>query len=277
MKIITAFIKVFHLLSLDVVLGAVLCNIMFWKLPSGNTPVHKLAVLILGLTIWLIYILDRLIDNKKTSQNPTERHLFHQKYQNILWKSVYLIAFICVFLCFFLPMYGIILGLLIASFTAVYLFVVGKITEKSNTHFYKEPITAILYVSGVWATTYLNNLTPEFFITGFIFLLIAFQNLLLFSLLELKKHPTKCHTLAHHFGLKKSSNFIFFITAFILILGLYSIIHSAHFFQKEVFLLEIIMSVILLIINLFDTFFIKNDRYRWVGDGIFLLPLLIIF
>jgi hypothetical protein len=37
------------------------------------------------------------------------------------------------------------------------------------------------------------------------------------------------------------------------------------------------MSIILLIINQFDDFFLINDRYRWVGDGIFLLPLLIIF
>ena len=37
------------------------------------------------------------------------------------------------------------------------------------------------------------------------------------------------------------------------------------------------MSFILLMITHFDNFFLTNDRYRWVGDGIFLLPLLIIF
>jgi hypothetical protein len=44
-----------------------------------------------------------------------------------------------------------------------------------------------------------------------------------------------------------------------------------------VIFIEIIMSIILLVISQFDSFFLINERYRWVGDGIFLLPLLIIF
>ncbi len=276
-KQLSAIIKTFHLLSLDVVLGAILCNIMFWKLPAGNTPVHQLAVIVLGLTIWLIYILDRLIDNKKPSQHPTQRHLFHHKYSKTLWQSVYTIALICGICMLFLPMYGIILGMIIASFTGIYLYVVNKITKKSNVHFYKEPITAVLYASGVWGITYLNNLTPLYFITGFLFLLIAFQNLLLFSLLEFKKHPDDCHTLAHYFGLKNSNIIIFLMTFLVIIIGIYSITIAEFEYQKSVFIIEIIMSLILLIINQYDTFFIKNDRYRWVGDGIFLLPLLIFF
>lgn len=277
LKMFSTVIKTFHLLSLDVVLGAVLCNIMFWKLPSGNTPINELAVTVLGLTIWLIYILDRLIDNKKLSQNPTERHLFHQKYHKILWRSVCLIAGICGVSLFFLPLYGITLGLVISSFTGLYLYIIDKITKKSSVHFYKEPMTAILYVAGVWGTTYLNNLTPLYFLTGLLFLLIAFQNLFLFSLLEFKKHPDDCHTLAHYFGLKNSNVIILLLSTTVVLIGLYAINISAFDYQKSVFILEISMSIILLIINQFETFFIKNDRYRWVGDGIFLLPLLIIF
>jgi hypothetical protein len=279
-KTFSAIIRIFHLLSLNVVLGAVLCNIMFWKLPFGNIHTEKLPVIVLGLSVWLIYILDRLMDNKKATLILTERHIFHQTYSSILWKIVLMIFFVCSILIFFLPLSIIKIGTLTSLLTAIYLSIIHRTNQESNTYFLKEPITALLYTIGVWGTT-INNVHLGIFIkVGILFLLVTFQNLLLFSLFEIKKNVT-AHNLASKLGIRKSNYCIKFITVLIVFLEFSGICYSPEFvyfkYTENVFILVMVMSQILLIINQFDTFFIKNDRYRWVGDGVFLLPLLIIF
>lgn len=257
-------------------LGAIVCNIMFWKL-NKTPPEHSFGiVVILGFSVWIIYILDRILDNKKPDLSPTERHIFHQKNAKVLWYFIGLLTLICLVSLFYLPSNIIILGIIISLFTGIYLLIISKISSKNNFQHYKEPITSFVYVSGVFGTTVLDNLNLNALLIGFIFLLIVFQNLLLFSLSEFKKNNNSCN-LAEHFGIKKSNAIIIFITIIILILGIYLIDFSLFNYENKVICMEIIMSIILLIINQFDDFFLTNDRYRWVGDGIFLLPLLIIF
>ena len=183
---------------------------------------------------------------------------------------------ICSILLFYLPINIIIFGITISLFIAIYLLIISKISAKNNFQHYKEPITALVYVSAVFGTTVLHNPQISSLLIGFIFLLIVFQNLLFFSLSEFKKN-TNSYNLAEHFGIKKSNSIIITITCIILILGIYLIHFSTLNYENKVVFMEILMSVILLIINLFDSFFLINDRYRWVGDGIFLLPLLLIF
>lgn len=267
--------KILHLLSFDVVLGAIVCNIMFWKL-NKTLPIHAfLVVVILGFSVWIIYILDRLLDNQKVDNHPTERHIFHQQNALVLWYFIGLLMLICSILVFYLPANIIIFGIIITLFTGIYLLVVSKISYKNNLQHYKEPITSFVYISAVFGTTILHNPHIISLIIGFIFLLIVFQNLLLFSLMEFKKN-TNYYNLAEYFGIKKSNNVIIFITFLIVILGYYSLHFSASNYQNNVVIIEILMSIFLLVINLFDNYFLVNDRYRWVGDSIFLLPLLII-
>lgn len=274
------FLKILHLLSFDVVLGAVICNIMFWKL-NKTPPVNLFTVVvILGFSVWIIYILDRLLDNNKIDLTPTERHIFHQQNAKVLWYFIGLLTLICAVLVVYLPKNIIIFGITILSITGIYLLIISKISSKNNFQHYKEPITAFVYMSGVFGTTVLSNLHLFSLRIGFVFLLIVFQNLLLFSLLEFKKNSTVIN-LASYIGMKKSSLFIILLACVVSGFGFISIFNSSAFiyfkYERNVFLIEILMSLILLMINQFDSFFLTNDRYRWVGDGIFLLPLLIIF
>jgi hypothetical protein len=258
------------------VLGAIVCNIMFWKL-NKTLPEHFFAVvLILGFSVWIIYVLDRLLDNRKPNIPLTDRHIFHQKNANILWYFIALLVTFSMILVFYLPLNVILFGIIISLFTAIYLFIISKISSKNNFQHYKEPITTVVYVSAVFGTTILYNPQIQSLLIGFIFLLIVFQNLLLFSLSEFKK-SSNSYNLAEYFGIKKSKLIIIAITFIITILGFYLIYFSISNYENKVVLVEIIMSCILLIINQFDNFFLINDRYRWVGDSIFLLPLLIFF
>ena len=257
-------------------LGAVVCNIMFWKL-NKTPPEHSFAVVvILGFSVWIIYVLDRLLDNQKLDFPLTERHIFHQQNAKILWYFIGFLVVICTILVFYLPQNIINFGIIISLLTGFYLLIISKISSKNNFQHYKEFITAFVYVSAVFGITVLDNPQISSILIGFIFLLIVFQNLLLFSLSELKKN-IHSFNLAEHFGIKKSNSILVAITFIILIFSVNLIDFSTCNYQNKVVFIEIIMSFILLIINQFDTFFLINDRYRWVGDGVFLLPLLIIF
>jgi len=258
-----------------VVLGAIVCNVMFWKL--NKTPLEHsfTVVVILGFSVWIIYVLDRLLDNNKIDFVPTERHIFHQQNAKILWYLIGMFVLICAVLIFYLPNNIIIFGIVISLLTGIYLLIISKISSKNDLQRFKEPVTALVYVSAVFGTTVLHNPQISSLLIGFIFLLIVFQNLLLFSLLELKKNANS-YNLAEYFGINKSNLIIIAITFTITTLGFYSIYSSVSNYENKVVFVEIIMSFILLIINQFDRFFLTNDRYRWVGDGIFLLPLSII-
>jgi hypothetical protein len=259
-----------------VVLGAVCCNIMFWKLSISNDQIPIPVVSILGLSVWIVYILDRILDNQKPDNSSTERHFFHQKYANYLWVLISVFAVICFVLLFYLPLNIILFGTLILSLTAIYLFVISKIQDENSLQILKEPITAIVYTSGVFGTTILQDFSVINLGIGFNFLIIVFQNLLLFSLSEFKQNPS-VYNLASCWGISFSNKFIFFLSVTVLVVGIFFFNSSPKQYHSKVIICEILMSIILLIINQFDNFFLINDRYRWVGDSIFLLPLLIIF
>lgn len=267
--------NILYLLSFDVVLGAIVCNIMFWKL-NKIPPEHSfLVVVILGLSVWIVYVLDRLLDIQKTDDRPTERHTFHQENAKIFWYFIGFLTLISTFLVFFLPRDVIIFGIILSLFTGIYLIVISQISSENNFQYIKEPITSFVYTSGVFGTTILHDLALNSVLIGVLFLVIVFQNLLLFSLMEFKKTKNSCNLVAY-LGIKKSNIFIIIIVLINAIGGFFIIHYSTSAYEISVVLIEIAMSFILLIINQFDHFFMINDRYRWVGDSIFLLPLLII-
>jgi hypothetical protein len=270
---LSKILKIAHLLSFDVVLGAVLCNVMFWKMTVSDVPIP--VVSILGFSVWIVYILDRILDNQKPENSSTERHSFHQKYASLLWILISIFSLICLVLLFYLPRNIISFGILISSLTAIYLFVISKIKAKHSLQIIKEPITAIVYTSGVFGTTILENFSFINLGIGFIFLIIVFQNLTFFSLSEYKQHASKFN-LASHWGVSFTNKIILFLTILVFVLGIFMLNKSPNIYHSKVIICEILMSLILLIISQFDGFFLVNERYRWVGDGIFLLPLLII-
>lgn len=107
----TIFLKTLHYLSLDVVLGAVASSWMFWKIPDGNGVVNLPSILILGICTWIIYILDRLLDNLK-SEPEDARHQFHFQHQYYLQVGIIILFFIAAILAFFCPKMSLILVLL---------------------------------------------------------------------------------------------------------------------------------------------------------------------
>jgi hypothetical protein len=248
---------------------------MFWKSPSGMEQISKSSVIILGITVWLIYVLDRLLDNQKGALIFTERHLFHQSNQRILWLCVMILTCICVGLLFFIPFSIITFGFIIALITGLYLLIVNQIPSENSFQHYKEPLTAFVYTAAVWGTASLHHFDFATVFLGINFMFIAFQNLLLFSFFELENFP-ETNNLAKFLGKKSSKYIIFGIFFTITILGSFSFVILGNSYQYKVLFIEILMSFCLILITYFQNFTLPQNRFRWLGDGIFLLPLLII-
>ncbi|MDZ7899753.1 MAG: hypothetical protein U5N85_17235 [Arcicella sp.] len=248
---------------------------MFWKLPSGHEHISKPSVIILGFSVWIIYVLDRLLDNQKNTLIFTERHFFHQLNQRILWFCIIICIAICVILLFFIPFNIIKFGIVIFLITALYLLIVNLVSAENSFQHFKEPLTAFVYTAAVWGTAILNHFNIIGVFLGLVFFLITFQNLLLFSYFELKSFP-ETNNLAQFLGKKSSKYIILGIFLVIIILGGFSFVILENSYQYQILSVEILMSFSLVLITYFQRFTLLHNRFRWLGDGIFLLPLLII-
>jgi hypothetical protein len=177
------YIKIIHLISLDVALGAVLFQLYFCRLFLGNFP-HWTQILLLFSSIWLIYLLDRRIDLQ--IQPPTdERHLFQFEHRKPINYLIALLFLLSIILTFYLPIallkFGVFLVIGIALYWIVWLF--GCFDHILAS---KEIFTAIYFTLGIGAVIFYQFTFCVFFIECFIlFFLVVFHNLLIFSSLEI--------------------------------------------------------------------------------------------
>ncbi len=264
-----------HWLNLDVVAGAVLSAAAGSKLPDGKGEINYWALASLGLTTWFVYTLDRLLDIRRKPVPNTPRHQFHLQHAAVLWKAALAAGILAAVITPFLPLSLIRWGLILTGVIALYLFMVNRLGLKSKWYFLKEPITALVYTGGIWGVAFANqpDVSWQDKSLAAIFGLIAFQNLLLFSWMETQEGKLSSPNFASIFreGLPNTVNIL--ILAAILALFLSINLTEILPYQRRFAFTEMLMSLTLLKIRYDADFFLKNQRYRWIGDGIFLFAL----
>ncbi len=272
------FLRNAHYLNLDIVAGAVLCHLVAQKLPSGHGQINIPQTIILGLSVFMAYTADRLLDIKKIDYCPTPRHEFIKNRAEILKKVLLICVVICVVLCFWLSKNILIFGFITLAVSALYFVAVFKSSKSSIIQVFKEPITALVYSAGVWGSTLIDSgraIGPLDYAFCISFSLITFQNLLLFSWMEAFV-ADQAYSLPIVFGEKTTRKIIMFIFVFVLIFN-FSIVFLCEFaYQRRTLFFEILMALGLFSISQNTTFFLKNERYRWVGDSVFWLMIVMI-
>lgn len=173
----------FQLLNLDVVLGAVGWHIAFLRFPEGQTPTWHLSTLVLSLSLWSIYVLDRLLDVYQ-GERDTPRHQFHLKYQFNL--SLGILAALCVAASavFFLPLSVIWLGT--SLFIAMVFYFLGIHRWKKRRTILKQWAIPLIYGVAVAGTAWAQVpvITLSMWIIGGQWLLVLYQNMRLFYYFE---------------------------------------------------------------------------------------------
>lgn len=268
-----SFLKILHYLSLDVVLGAVASSWMFWKIPNGNGVVNLPSILILGICTWIIYILDRLLDNLKFEPEDA-RHQFHFQHQYYLQVGIIILFFIAAILAFLLPHNVVYFGIVLSVLILVYFYILQKKSKSANYQYFKEIFTSAIYSLCVVGSTFSTkpNLDWQAYLAGFNFFLLVHQSILIFSFYESQAYPAT-KNLAKKLG---KTNCTYLILG-VLALSIISIFFTDNLFLQRVFLIESLMAFCSVLIYFFEAKLAKNESYRWLGEMVFWLPLILIF
>lgn len=251
---------------------------------SGVDPVHWATSLMLALVVFIIYTADRLLDVRKhetvgTKQGLTERHRFHYQHAPLLWRLVAGTAIMALMLLFFLPPSVIKFGLILGGICVAYVGAVFRLPPRHPALLLKEPLVAILYATGVWGSVWVQRpvVTYVELAEYLMFVGIAFQNLLLFAVMEQHDSPAQSlFSLATQWGSDRCATIVRWLTVAIVAAGLILCFLTKDRFAQRSALVLVLMSIALYGIQRYPAYFIKNERYRWLGDGVFWMPGLIL-
>lgn len=264
MQRLIAIYRYCNLLSLDVAIGAVCTALFFADVLHVNLLPYGLISL--GLSVWIIYTTDHLLDAWKTkSEAATARHKFHQKHFKLLFVflSLAIVSESIVLLFIRKPVF--IAGVAVVSFVGIY-FLINPYLK-----FIKELFIAVLYTIGVLLPSI--ALTPLSvadwpWLLIICFFLTALINLILFSWFDYENDRRD-----------KASSFATIVgrdVCGVVISSLFAIavmLCCVVFLSDQRVLMILLMNVFLLVTFVCDGYFSTSDRFRLAGDSVFYLPL----
>ena len=268
-----------QLLSLDVVLGAI-CSALF--LSSFLEIVLPYSVLsCLALAVWIIYTADHLIDAYKIRKAATSaRHTFHQRHFTVLITLVILASGITIYIVVTLiPPNTRIWGLYLGAIVLVYFGIL--VWWKPQSLFFKETMVAAIYTSGIFLgpLSIMSSSVPTR-VWPFIiqFWLLALVNLLEFSLFEQEADRSDNQgSLVLKIGLRRTRRLI----RICLILLVLSTSPLIFYFWPDIYMIKaqvliFLMTLALSTLTIFEEYFEHKQRYRKLGDGAFIFPILFV-
>lgn len=300
MRSLLSYLRTAYYLNFLVVVGAVLSNRMVARL-SDVEPIHWATPVALALVVFIIYTVDRLLDVRKdkadaSSQSLTNRHQFHRRHAALLWRVVVVAAVVTLGLTFFLPGSVVKFGIALGGICAAYVGGVFRLPARHPALLLKEPLVAMLYTVGIWGSVWVQRpaVSRIEVTTCLMFAGIAFQNLLLFSVMERYEtgssvvhgsrnagpptgHPGQSvFSLASAWGQERCNLVGRWLTIGVVLAGfLLCFLTSDRFAQRSALMLAL-MSLMLYSIQRYPVYFLKNERYRWLGDGVFWMPALVL-
>ncbi|MBL7861137.1 MAG: hypothetical protein JNJ65_08240 [Cyclobacteriaceae bacterium] len=260
------FYRAVNLLSLDVAGGAVVVALYFSKVLQVEPRFQ--GILALGLAVWIIYTVDRLLDVRRMEMPAsTKRHRFHQQHHRTLWIITLLATGIVLSLIFFLRPPVLLYGFVLGTLVGIYLLIQNRLP-------WKEIMVALLYTAGVLfpsSTVQVVTLSVDQVFAIFFTFLIALINLLLFSWFELESdQQDRRLSFVTRWGKRKAERILFtlFLATGTMATGMFIV------FRSPMWIPLMIMIAILFIIFYYPDYFRGDDRYRLWGDSVFLLPML---
>ncbi len=187
-KKLSQYYQYFSNLSLDVVLGVFCCMLPLPEIFGVNMP----FVWYIGLPFctWLVYISDHFYDNSRQPSIDTERHRFISIHQNkVITVAVLLVLILLVLTIWFTPIHLILSGTFIVFLCLIYYlslrFPIYLFTLRLLN---KELSVAFIYSTSVYIAFFIGqSFALNRLLYSLIFFLLAYQNLLLMAVYEIKK------------------------------------------------------------------------------------------
>jgi hypothetical protein len=280
MRHLLHFFTVLRHLSVDVVLGAIASGGMIvWLL---DKPMPWIWWVALPIAVWVIYTSDHLMDAYRLKDEAhTPRHLFHHHYFKpiaIVWA---LLLLSCVtWVAYWVPVEMLYLGLGMGGLVLLHLGFVSLIGDKVSWLLHKELGVGFIYAVGIWGGPVvmheeLRLLVPLLLFVQFFMLVMI--NLLFFSLYEAETDRWDGHTsFVLAIGKQYTQRIILLFSAITVAIGIWILFYNEM--DTGIMVVEGIYALmlgLLLGITFMPAFFGKYERYRYYGDGAFLLPVLV--
>ncbi len=270
-----SFIRLF---SLDIVAGA-LAALVFAATVMG-VDLHHSYYLIMGITVWLIYTADHLMDGAKThgkSESETSNFFYNYKIPIIL---VFLILLVLDFrlIVYRLDEKIVQFGMGPGIATILYLLMNRYYDGPQKWLFIKELWIAIIFTLAVWGGPIIlagDSLTLSQVLTLGSFGLIILSNVLIFTIYERDIDIRENNkSLVRDLGLKATVTIVLVSLTF----SILSTLTAFLFFEASLINslpLLLIASSMLLIIS-FPGFFLKGKLYGIITDLLLLLFFLVL-
>lgn len=252
--------RIAQILSIDIVIGAVIL-LRFFCAQFEVSPGWEVYVL-LGGTVWLIYATDHLRDAEKSVKSKRERYLFHRRNRKILIAVAILTFLFLSCLILFIPRVIFLGGFALSILSFVYLLVQHRLSRFLS----KELYVAMVYSCGILMVPFLLSQRFRWDIL-ILLILLTFVNLVLFSWYE-RDDDSSDGFLSIATELESNQ-----LEMVILLLTTAGLSISLLFFST-VTLYFTVGFIIYSLMTLNPEWFRVNHRYRAIGDGVFLLPIL---
>ncbi|HQQ96255.1 MAG TPA: hypothetical protein PLX35_03285 [Cyclobacteriaceae bacterium] len=258
--------RVISLTSIDVAVGAVVSATVAMRL-RGVVP-DGVILTVMGLTVWIIYAIDHLMDIKKlVKPASSERHLFFQQHATVLTRLMAFFLFVDGLLVLWLPVRVVIIGAILGAISLLYLLMQHRLRG------IKEIFGAMLFTAGAWLPAIVLGSTRIRVLDYFamvIFLLIALLNLLVFSRHdEAEDRSDQRTSAATQLGKKRLDKWIRLVwisQLFICMIAWYNFKHI-----EELWVLYL-MNILLLLVDIFEPVLRRWQIYRTAADAVFWLP-----
>lgn len=248
-------------LSLDIVAGAIILLHFFAQ--QLEAEVSLFAYVLLGGSVWLIYTLDHLKDAKLAFNSGRERYQFHLENEKWLKIMMILVVIICVYGVFQIDHNLLLTGSLLALLSVLYLLTHSILSKKGI----KESYVALIYTLGILIAPFTYSGTVQWSLVWLLFLL-TLSNLILFSWYE--KEEDKMDSF-YSIATVLNGKVLERIILILLSLGLASTLLIGFSMLTVYFLVAF---------SIYSFLFTHPNwsrerlRYRAIGDGVFMLPIL---
>lgn len=266
-----SFYKYISYLSIDVAIGAIISSAFIGNLLNVEVPL--LVYVTLGLVVWSIYSFDHLIDAKKSREGSRfPRHQFHLTHFKQL-TVLLLVALSAVLVCiFYLPQKVILIGSALGLVVVLYFLSINLLHWRNIYH--KELTVAFVYYSGILvgplsSLNFRIDSSNWFYLFGYFILILL--NLLIFSMYDQKADKNNDFPSLFRVVKKPYTSNLIYLLMLLFSAGLVIELSTAVSTASIILLL---MFSILCFIQIYAHTTICRTYYRYLGDGIFILPVI---
>jgi hypothetical protein len=280
---IERFYSGLRLLSIDVAFAALGGGVMATRVIGAYPRISFYWLLPVG--VWVAYTTDHLLDARRMGPNAsTPRHRFHHEHMRSLSIAVILLSLVCAIGGWIgLSMFGIEYAAIMCGLVLLHEAMIYLVGNRASPLLIKELGVAIVFTAGVWGMPWLRHRHDTGHWLGWPivlmlqYFLLALVNLLEFSIYECRIDTADEQTsFVRGIGRRRA---VKIVGGLLVVQPIIAVLSVIIWKQPTIWLAEgifLAMTIGLWIVMRYPRFSLRAERYRSLGDGVFLLPLLML-